>query len=374
MRKILTIILIAIAAVGLMIRLNSPKTGFSVGTPAARPLPSPSEAGWKVLCYEDFEAPSFLRKPSWRKDQPDSAGRFSDNGDFFRSRDASFSPPDGYRISAPFGMNGFLTLECYSRSRKPLAQLIRVVADPVSPGNKVLQLSSPEHTDGNILRVTEPLGTRYKICARIGFMRFGTGNGLNDYEGDEEAEPWLNADVTDENGFYFGAIFRTVPQPHNNLWSHHERILFVDSDNNKEKWTSIWNPATKSFQPNGWHPIVVGLVENREIVDEDESPRFLTYSAGSWQDRNSIRAVDAYKDNAWYTLCFTRFDQRFRMTLSGDFAYGGQNTYDIPISDARPIPDFNGLQYWMMGDPHINYYEGTLLVDDISLSVWSEDP
>ena len=333
----------------------------------------PIEPGWVEVGFEDFQRLIFTTPPTWKSDHPDSSSRFSDDGAFFHEREPDFSPPKGYRISVPFGPNGFLTLEVYSLKKKSIQQLARIVTDPSEPGNPVLRLASPEHTDGNIIRTTQPLGNRYRIWARIGYMQFGTGDGLNGCQGDEENGPWLHGDAFEENGFYFGALYRSVPQPHNNLWAHHERLLFIDSDNNTEGWTSIYDPKTGEFRHNGRHPIVIGAIDNRDNEMDEEGPRFLSYSGGSWQGHQTIRAVDAYKENTWYTVCLTRFDDQLTLTISGDFQYGGRTTYEIKIDNTNAIPYFNRPHYWLLGDPHINYYEGSLLVDDISLMVWRQE-
>ena len=81
--------------------------------------------------------------------------------------------------------------------------------------------------------------------------------------------------------------------------------------------------------------------------------------------------MDAYKENAWYTACFTRMDNRASLKISGDFLYGGSKTYEAVVNDGNLIFHFNGPHYWFLGDPHINYYEGNLLVDEVVLRKWT---
>jgi hypothetical protein len=98
---------------------------------------------------------------------------------------------------------------------------------------------------------------------------------------------------------------------------------------------------------------------------------FLSWSQGTLQASGEIRTVDAYKDNTWYTACIAREDAEFVLTVSGDFKWGGQQTYvgRVPVSRVYAagagIPDF-----FMFGDPHNNYYEGSVLYDDVRLEVW----
>ena len=324
---------------------------------------------WIEIGHEEFNELHFLKPPIWRSDLPDNTTPFSDNGLFFHEQNPAFAPPSGYRISAPFGKGGFLTLESYSRQKKDPKSLFDIVEDPAQQGNRVLRIASPEHTDGTLLR-TDALGTRYQICARVGYMNFGSGSGSNGYDDDEQNGPWLEGGATDENGFYFGAIYQSKPMPHNNVFTHHQRILFIDSDNNTEGWTSIWNPKGEAFVKSGVHPIIMAAADGQGKERDEYGPPFIPYAAGEWQESGTIRAVDAYKESTWYTVCLTRIDNRISMKISGDFKYGGKRTYEAILNNGNLIFHFNDPHYWFLGDPHINYYEGSLLVDDVTLRVW----
>ena len=108
--------------------------------------------------------------------------------------------------------------------------------------------------------------------------------------------------------------------------------------------------------------------------DEDSSGRpFLSWSNGALQPSGAIRAVDAYKDNTWYSACIERNESAFVLSVSGNFKWGGQQTYvgTIPLSSVYAagagVPDF-----FMFGDPHNNYYRGSVYYDDIKLETWQE--
>ena len=327
---------------------------------------------WIEVGHEAFDQLDFMEPPSWRVDIPDNATPFSDDGIFFHRHNPNFTPPHGYRLSAPLRKNGFLILESYSRKQKDPKELFRIVEDPAQLGNRVLRIASPEHTDGTILR-TDALGTRYQICARVGYMNFGTGEGSNGYDDTEQNGPWLEGGATDENGFYFGAIYRSKPMPHNNVFAHHQRIFFMDSDNNTGEWTTLWDPSREAFIKSGSHPVMMVASDAQGMEKDEYGPPFLSYSAGEWQESGKIRAVDAYKENTWYTACFTRIDNRSSMKISGDFKYGGNRTYEAIVDNGNLIFHFNDPHYWFLGDPHINYYEGSLLVDDVVLRIWKTE-
>lgn len=352
---------------------------LSAQTSAARDdaAKSPRRGSWKVLYEENFDGPAALFKagtPAWVADTFQNTDRFSDGGAYFTEH--GVKPPAAVRAEGSFGKDGWLSVAAYSRSSQTnFSDLFRVVPDPANPANHVLEVSSPKHTDGLVVRSTKPLPAKYRVCLKVGFASFGDGkpgpHSLNGYAGGETDEPWSNGDASLENGFYWLTILDATPRPHNNLWIHHHRKVVIDSDNNKEAWTNIWEG--KGWVADGQHPIMMfGLDKNGE--DEDSTGRpFLSWSNGALQPSGQIRAVDAYKDNTWYSACIAREETAFVLTVSGDFKWGGQQTYvgTIPLSanygTGEGVPD-----YFMFGDPHNNYYRGSVYYDDIRLETWQE--
>lgn len=347
-------------------------------TPAAPPAEAPPavhHGSWKVVYQENFEDPQALFKanaPAWVADTYQSTDEFSDAGTYFKRQ--GITPPAAVRAEGPFGKDDWLTVASYSRSSATkFSDLFDVVPDPANPANHVLRISSPRHTDATVVRPTNPLPDKFRVCVRVGFASFGDGKpgGPNGYAGGEKDEPWSNGDATLENGFYWLTILDATPRPHNNLWIHHHRKVTIDSDNNKEAWTNIWEG--KSWVPDGQHPVMM-FATAKDGNDEDSTGRpFLSWSHGALQPAGAIRAVDAYKDKTWYNACIERNDEAFVLTTSGDFKWGGQQTYvaTIPLSlvyaTGQGIPDF-----FMFGDPHNNYYRGTVYYDDIKLETWQQ--
>jgi hypothetical protein len=330
---------------------------------------------WKVLYEENFEGDAPLFKagaPAWAADAYQNTDEFSDGGPHFTK--LGVKPPMAFRAEAAFGKNGWLSVASYSRSNgTKFGDLFEVVADPADPANHVLKISSPKSTDGTVVRPTSALPKKYRVCLKVGFASFGDGKpgaaSLNGYAGGEKDEPWLDGDATLENGFYWLTILDATPRPHNNIWIHHHRKVTIDSDNNKEAWTNIWE-GTK-WVADGRHPIMMFGVDKDGGEDDSTGKPFLSWSNGALQPSGEIRAVDAYKDGTWYSACVERNEDDFVLTVSGDFKWGGQQTYvgTIPVSAVNAagegVPDF-----FMFGDPHNNYYRGTVYYDDIKLEGW----
>jgi len=357
--------------------LSVAESNSQTATPQGGAAISGRHGSWKVLYEENFEGQAPLFKtgsPAWVADTYQNADEYSDGGSHFK--ELGITTPAAFRAEGPFGKGDWLTAAAYSRSDlTKFSDLFEVVPDPADPNNHVLKISSPKHTDGMVVRPTNALPKKYRVCLKVGFASFGDGKpgkGLNGYAGGETAKPWLDDDATLENGFYWLTILDATPRPHNNIWIHHHRKAVIDSDNNKEGWTSIWEG--KSWVPDGQHPIMMFGVAKDGGDDPATGMPFLAWSNGALQPSGAVRAVDAYKDNTWYSACIERNEDAFVLTTSGDFKWGGQQTYvgTIPLSlvyQAEPgIPDF-----FMFGDPHNNYYRGSVYYDDIKLEGWQEN-
>lgn len=351
-------------------------TEFEAQTVSRDGAPKTGSGGsWKVLYEENFEDPAALLKgsaPAWVADAYQNTDEYSDGGSYFRQ--LGVKPPLAFRAEGPFGKNGWLTVAAYSRSSlTKFSDLFEVVPDPADPKNHVLRVASPKHTDGLVIRPTKPLPAKYRVCVRVGFASFGDGKpgGRNGYAGGETDEPWSNGDAAEENGFYWLTILDATPRPHNNVWIHHHRKVVIDSDNNKAAWTNIWEG--NRWVADGQHPIMMFGVDKDGADDDSTGRPFLSWSNGALQPSGLIRAVDAYKDNTWYSACIARDEDAFVLTVSGDFKWGGQQTYvgTIPVNRVYAagagVPDF-----FMFGDPHNNYYEGSVYYDDVKLETWQE--
>ena len=360
--------------------------------------PPPATDGWVVRHAEDFEGTQPL-EAAWSPDPVPDDGPFSDAGAWFQA----IAPPRAFRASTPFSASGWLTAESYTRSSTtPFSALAAVVPDPAGGSNRVLRVRSQEHTDGTVIRSTEPLPSRYRISLRVGYADFGDGKpGLNGYDGGETAEPWSGDSAVSQNGFYWLTILDAQPRPHNNTWIHHHRKVVIDSDNHYPAWMEIHDG--RSFISSGERPVMMFALDGKAVGDERTGKPFLSWSAGQWQPSGKIRAVDAYVPGEWYRVSIERFDSHFTLEVSGRFKYGGQTTYRAAIDaaarcvwhfnrgpgddasacvDPRSLPSLGPEfpnwppggawpDWFMFGDPHTNYYEGEVFYDDVRLEVWN---
>jgi hypothetical protein len=371
--------------------------GPAAGAPAAG-------GGWVTASLEDFEHLD-PGSPAWQADPVPDDGPFADAGLYFTQR--GITPPAAFRISQALGSDGWLTAEAYTRSAStPFSRLVSVVPDPANAANHVLRIASPAHTDAAIIRSSAPLPQRYRISLRVGFPSFGDGKpGLNGYAtGAETAEPWWPDSAVEQNGFYWLAILDAQPRPHNNTWIHHHRKLVFDSDNHRDPWMDIFDGD--GFVTSGEHPLMMFALDGRGPVSSRTGKSFLSYAGGAWRrdlPPANVRAVDAYVPGTWYRVSIERFDTLATMEVSGRFRYGGETTYRATLDleeacvwhfnrtaqedasacvDEGSYPDLGGAQvplwpagatwpdYFMFGDPHVNYYTGEVFYDDVKLEVW----
>tara|TARA_R110001599_G_scaffold79463_3_gene215312 strand:- start:19562 stop:20671 length:1110 start_codon:yes stop_codon:yes gene_type:complete len=336
----------------------------------------------KLVINENFEKFLFAKIPNWVADPHTNTGPYTESGEFYQQ--LKIYPPDASRNSIPLGENNWLTAEIYTRTEQPiLIDYLDIVKDPINPNNKVLKLSTPDHTDAVILRPTNALPAKYQLSFKIGFINYGDDSILNGYnDGNEMAGPWREGSSVGHNGFYWFALMDQLPTPHNNIWSHHHRKFVIDS----------WN------RKNNHNTVNVIALDGRSETHTAFGKKFISYVNRDWQ-KVSDTPIDNYLPNEWYTITFTRTSIFYKFSITGKFKNAGNTTYKNQI-DLRKNCVFHYNQtpeeldttcvdnqeqtflekkftswpinsaypdYFMIGEPHINYYEGNVLIDDIKL-------
>ncbi|MDX2367584.1 MAG: hypothetical protein QNK36_04150 [Colwellia sp.] len=333
---------------------------------------------------EDFESFPFYDIPTWRIDYSKYDGPYSESGEYFQQQ--KIFPPTASRNTITIGKDDWLVAEVYTRTKEPIIlDYLDVVADPDDLANQVLKISTPDHTDGVVLRSKNPLPKKYRITLKVGFAEYGNEDELNGYnDGNERAEPWRDLSSVGHNGFYWLAILDSPPMPHNNIWIHHHRKFVIDS----------WN--RKDFN----NTVNVIALDGKSETHQVFGKKFISYVDSRWQKISDV-PVDHYLPNEWYTVTFTRTGLYYEFSIKGRFKNAGKTTYTDRIDYRKNcIYHYNQTpeelepncidnreqsflgkdfvswpkdsaypEYFMFGEPHINYYEGSVLVDDITLEV-----
>lgn len=228
-------------------------------------------------------------------------------------------------------------------------------------------------------------------------------------------------DVRSQNGYYFLAIMDYLnPAPHNNVFIHNHRKVGMDGYNVSSSFASVYkvcNPATGKLQS---YPDSSGNAINEIFFD---GSRFRDPSIGynefimptecgvrDGSDPNATIASAAeiqpeLMPGESYTFAIERDATGYVTEMTGNFRYIGHTTLRYHrdfVQDGRPIWHYNqtpeeydgsfnstltfsgpygsyskeqwpkGSAYpdsFIIGDPHLNFYEGSATIDDIRFYV-----
>ena len=211
------------------------------------------------------------------------------------------------------------------------------------PGNGIAEQISESYLDSSIIRSTTPLPATYKISVIIGNINYG----LENIEGIPN-DPAYPEGPTNENGVYLLSIVDTLPTlPHTNLWWHQHRKVSLDVDNN------VWGEG----MPN---PLfMVYFDTSNELVCYDGETNL-------WDHTNWINSIH-YEENTFYKIEIEKTATNFTLRVSTE---AGQLLEEgtVPLSDVWHGTD-SSPDYLVIGDPHENYYQGSVTIKEITMTV-----
>lgn len=233
------------------------------------------------------------------------------------------------------------------------------------------------------------------------------------------AAPW--GDVTKENGYYLLTIMDYAhPAPHNNIFVHSHRKVGMDTYSVDASWAqnySVCNPATKELYPftlssaNGINQIFFDGNSFRDpsfAYNQFVMPTPCGLRVGDVPGATIVSTAELQPDlmpNETYTIAIERTKNSYVTELTGNFRYIGHTT----IRNERPFIDKDGQHsiwhynqtadaydgslnqtltfdgpfgsfskdMWpkgsaypdnfVIGIPHLNYYEGSATIDNLKL-------
>ncbi len=395
----------------------------------ALPATGHAAANWRLLYAEDFAKPidsgatPWVRDGQestspWRAGPLDDAGRFFEinGGDAFRAQLKTF---ELYRKRLAFGADGWLTVELAARG--PAGR-----GEPEAPPSfKNGRIEEPDHRGGVLLRNTRPLPPAYRIEVELADLNFGgsragkwDGNGYS-LAGAKPLHPWTWgpdasvakpaaewADVRGANGFYLLAIVDYPdPAPHNNVFIHTHRKVVMDVYNVPEGGFEACDPETRTFYAGGDNTVdaffaIPGTkLESRAVMKTECGTIY-----GGKDGRSNYVAAAQLLPGERYRFAIERSTWAYTLEMSGRFK-SGKNVFRYARSfgeDGVPIWHYNqsaaeydgrfdeawryegphgrfesrswpkGSAYpdsFILGDPHLNFYEGSASVSTIRLYV-----
>ncbi len=246
-----------------------------------------------------------------------------------------FSKPIEVASGKSFGDYGQLTFELYRGGT--------FIIDK-NPGFALQR--SDNYRDVALIRSTNPLPKTYKVSAVVGDIDYD----LSKIEGLRPDTEYAEGPM-DENGCYLLAITDEAPTGHHtNDWWHQHRKVCIDVDNN------VWGTGMP-------HPIF--------MVYFDKKNKLVSFSGkfGRWQG-NWARAI-MYEPHKWYKVEIKKTENEFILSVYDDkgslLKTGTIELGNIWNEDGKH-PD-----YLVIGDPHENYYQGSLKIKAISVPVVTDE-
>lgn len=271
-----------------------------------------------------------------------------------------------FRQSYTYGQDGWLTIETYGRGENG-------ASEPDSGGKFVVlpeggtKLICEEPTDAVIIRSTEALPDTYRLEVTVTAIDVGGKNYDPDtFWGGPWSKVWNGTKYVDDGSRYISV-----------LWANGNE---VDASPEKElhRYLEYLMTGQKFYTFN----------------PSDDSPRV-----------NTVEMVDKYIPGNEYVFVIERTPEYYKMSVTGDFFYGGHKTYEhtkshlptaengytytwhfnqsveelqgnAPPSDTLYYKDTTletwpeGAEYpdyFFTGMPHINYYEGSMSYSSIKL-------
>jgi hypothetical protein len=232
-------------------------------------------------------------------------------------------------------------------------------------------------------------------------------------------------DVRAENGYYFLSIMDYEnPAPHNNVFIHNHRKVGMDAYSVNGSWSSAYkvcNPATGSTlsyadsTANGINSIFFDGSRFRTPAigyNQFIMPTECGLKDGADPTATIVAAAEVQPElmpNETYEFAIERDTTGYAVEMSGNFKYIGNTTLRYHrdfVEDGRPIWHYNQTvgeydgsfnstltfsgpygsytkeqwpagsaypDYFIIGDPHLNYYEGSATIDDLRMYVPASD-
>lgn len=272
-----------------------------------------------------------LRFPGWKEEIRSSVAGLFDIRLFSRSLVVeNFDQPITAAAGKTFGRKDQLTFE-----------LFRNGAFEIDGRSGFARQRSPSYRDSAFIRSTVRLPKTYKINVVVGDI---------DYNLEKIAklprDPEYPEGPGNENGCYFITITDIKPEGHHtNIWWHQHRKLVIDVDNN------VWGHG----MPN---PIF--------MVYFDRSNRLNSFDGQRNEWISDWRKAVTYDPKAWYSITVEKTKTHFILSVADErekvLKRGKVKLSEVWHEDGYH-PD-----YFVVGDPHENYYQGSMKIRSISFT------
>ncbi len=230
----------------------------------------------------------------------------------------------------------------FGRYNQLTFELFRGGTFVIDKKSKMAVQKSDHYGDVALIRSTHPLPKTYKVSVVVGEIDYG----LENIEG-LSPDPDYSEGPLNENGCYLLAITDKEPSGHHtNTWWHQHRKAVIDVDNN------VWGHG----MPN---PIF--------MVYFDKSNRLRAFDGTSNSWGSEWQKGFTYDPQEWYKIEIEKTSKHFILRV---YTERGKLLKEAK-ADLKDIwhEDEYHADYFVVGDPHENYYRGSMKIKSISMPV-----
>lgn len=200
---------------------------------------------------------------------------------------------------------------------------------------------SASYRDSAFIRSSLSLPKTYKINIVIGEIDYNLEK-VNKLSRDLE----YPEGPANENGAYLIAITDTKPEGHHtNIWWHQHRKLVIDVDNN------VWGHG----MPN---PIFMAYFDRSNRLNSYDGQRDAWIS--DW------RKAVTYDPKSWYRISVVKTRSHFILSVSDERGKLLKNA-KVELKEVWHT-DEHHPDYFVIGDPHENYYQGSMKIKSIEFT------
>ncbi|MBI4348815.1 MAG: hypothetical protein HY553_18395 [Elusimicrobia bacterium] len=336
-----------------------------------------AQAEWRLIFDEDLRGVD-SDDVAWSAVAPSSTTALDDGGEFFRVHggpefDRQLASFTLHRKRVAFGEDGWLTAELAARD----------LGTRPAPSLQRGRISIPDHYGALIVRNTRRLPAEYRVEVELRDIEFGgwgdEGNGYS--AGKKTPDPWSWGappaewpDIRGANGFYLLAIVdHDDPAPRNNVFIHTRRKAVIDVYNVTEGGFEACDPKTRTFYTGGRNTVnaffaIPGTELDSMAVMKTECGTIY----GGQDGRSPYVAAAQLLRGERYRFAIERSSAAFTLELAGRFRGIGRRTLRYSrgfVEDGVPIWHHDSAypDSFILGDPHLNFYEGTARIARIRL-------
>jgi hypothetical protein len=211
-------------------------------------------------------------------------------------------------------------------------------------------LEAQDFQNAALIRSTEVLPDEYKIRTKIGYLNYD----LTNYEQADYDNPAFNDhDGWYENGMYFLTITddTCIGNQCAELWWHYHRKMVIDVDNH-----------LRASGGQVFHPVYMVYMDP---TTNEGGNRLRTWDGVEWDESPwNWNVAYTYAYNTWYYAELEKKDGHITLRLYDENKNILENPPPVPLDKVFAMDE---PEFFYVGEPHTDDYEGDVRIDEITL-------